>query len=205
MASEGSVTRWVRELKAGDEGAAQALWERYFSRLVRLCREKLADHPRRAYDEEDVALSAFDSLCRGARKGNFPMLCDRDNLWPLLVTIATRKAVDHIQHERRKKRGAGQVQGESGVTEGQTSTGQWGIQQVIGNEPTPELAAMVVEEYERLIGRLEDEKLRIVAQFKLEGYTTKEIAARLRCSPRTVTRKLWVIRTIWSEEGPRDG
>ena len=72
MFSRGSVTGWIGQVKGGDEAAAQKLWERYFSRLVRLCRKRLADHPRRAYDEEDVALSAFDSFFQGAQKGNFP-------------------------------------------------------------------------------------------------------------------------------------
>src|SRR5262245_33091123 len=42
MASEGSVTHWLGQLQAGDPAAVQALWERYFSRLVELVRQKLA-------------------------------------------------------------------------------------------------------------------------------------------------------------------
>jgi hypothetical protein len=34
MASEGSVTNWISQLRAGDAAAAQKLWERYFRRLV---------------------------------------------------------------------------------------------------------------------------------------------------------------------------
>ena len=62
MASTGSVTTWVEQLRAGNRAAAQQLWERYFSRLVNLARTKLRGLRRRAADEEDVALSAFDSL-----------------------------------------------------------------------------------------------------------------------------------------------
>lgn len=204
MVSEGSVTDWIRELKAGDEPAAQKLWERYFSRLVRLCRKKLGGHPRRADDEEDIALSAFDSLCRGAREGRFPLLRDRDNLWPLLVVIASRKAVDQIRRDHREKRGGGQVQGESALDGDQSYGGQRGIEQVIGNEPTPGFAALVAEQYERLLKRLGDQTLQTVAQLKLQGYTSEEIAQRLDCSKRTVTRKLWRIRTIWCREGPDD-
>ena len=69
MASEGSVTSWLDQLKAGDTAAAQPLWEAYFRRLVALARGKLQGAPRRAADEEDVALSAFDSFCRGAEQG----------------------------------------------------------------------------------------------------------------------------------------
>src|SRR5438093_1781378 len=58
MASEGSVTRWLGQLKAGDAAAAQPLWERYIRRLTGLARKKLHGRPGRAADEEDVALSA---------------------------------------------------------------------------------------------------------------------------------------------------
>ena len=64
----GSVTRWIGDLKAGGEGAAQQLWERYFDRLVRMARNKLKAKARRfavAEDEEDAALSAFDKFLSG--------------------------------------------------------------------------------------------------------------------------------------------
>ena len=114
---EGSVTRWLHELVAGDQAAAQELWNRYFQRLVGLARSKLRGAPRRAADEEDVALSAFDSFCRGAEQGRFPRLDDRDNLWRLLVVITERKACDLVQHEHRQKRGGGEVRGESGLAD----------------------------------------------------------------------------------------
>src|SRR6516164_8814650 len=79
MASEGSVTRWIGQLQAGDPAAVQQLWQRYFQRLVVLARKKLRGSPRRVADEEDVALSAFDSFCRQAEKGRFPQLLDRDD------------------------------------------------------------------------------------------------------------------------------
>jgi len=54
---EGSVTRWIRDLKFGGDSAAQNPWERYFDRLARLARKKLqsAHRPRTAADEEDAA------------------------------------------------------------------------------------------------------------------------------------------------------
>ena len=87
MLSNGSVSHWIVQLKAGNQAAAQELWEDYFQRLVRLARRRLRGRSRRAADEEDVALSAFDSFCRGAEQGRFPRLTDRDNLWRLLVVI----------------------------------------------------------------------------------------------------------------------
>src|SRR4051794_22257712 len=104
MPERESVTQWVQRLQAGDRAAAQRLWEGYFRRLVGLARKRLGGMPRRAADEEDVALSAFDSFCRGAEQGRFPQLEDRDDLWQVLVLLTARKAADLAQHEGRDKR-----------------------------------------------------------------------------------------------------
>jgi len=96
MSPEGSISRLLQGLKTGDDAAALSLWERYCDRLVRLARLKLRNAKRRMADGEDVALSAFHSLCRGAREGRFPALADRDGLWGLLVFITAQKAADQV-------------------------------------------------------------------------------------------------------------
>jgi hypothetical protein len=79
MSSPGSITCWIRDLKAGQRTATQPLWEHYFQQLVARASQKLAGLPRRA-DEEDVALSAFASFCRAAEKGRLSQLHDRHDL-----------------------------------------------------------------------------------------------------------------------------
>jgi hypothetical protein len=74
MASEGSISHCLSMLKAGDHAAAQLLWERYFLQLVGLARSRLRGSARRAADEEDVALSVFDSFYQRAMRGQFPRL-----------------------------------------------------------------------------------------------------------------------------------
>jgi DNA-directed RNA polymerase specialized sigma24 family protein len=188
-----SVTQWIRALKHGDQSAAQRLWEAYFRRLVGLARARLRDSPRRIADEEDVALSAFDSFCRGAQTGRFPRLDDRNDLWQILVLITVRKAIDLFNYERRPSRGMGRVQS-------LTELGQEGLEAVGGAEPTPELAAQLAEEFERLMKQLGDSTLERIATLKLEGYADDEIAARLGCVTRTVERKLALIRRTWSSD-----
>jgi hypothetical protein len=110
MSTTESVSYWIGKLKNGERAAVQRLWERYFRRLVGLVRTKLRSAPRSlAADEEDVALSAFDSFCRHAEEGRFPRLQDRDDLWQVLVLVAVRKAANLVIHERRQKRGGGKV------------------------------------------------------------------------------------------------
>jgi DNA-directed RNA polymerase specialized sigma24 family protein len=200
VSAQGSVTHWIGRLKAGEHAAAQPLFERYFGQMVRLARARLRGLPGRAVDEEDVALSAFASFCRGAAQGKFPQLQDSDNLWPLLVVLTARKAINCANRERRQKRGGGAVQGESARPEADTGDEVRGIEQVVGTEPTPEFAAQVAEECERLLALLGDATLRDVALWKMEGYSNDEIAARLGCVARTVERKLGLIRTLWRGE-----
>jgi hypothetical protein len=59
MTPEGSVTRWIEQLKTGDPLAAQKLWEQYFRRLVGLARKRIRGTRRRVQDEEGVALSGL--------------------------------------------------------------------------------------------------------------------------------------------------
>jgi DNA-directed RNA polymerase specialized sigma24 family protein len=193
MSSDGSVTHLIGMLKGGDRAAAQHLWEAYFGRLVGLARSRLRSVSRRVADEEDVALSAFESFYRRAEHGQFPQLQDRDDLWQLLFVLTVRKAINLVHYQGRKSRGGGRVQSLADL-EG------LGDEDLLGAEPSPELAAQMTEECQRLLDRLGDETLRSVALWKMEGYTNAEIAGRLGCVEQTVERKLRAIRTVWSDE-----
>jgi RNA polymerase sigma factor (sigma-70 family) len=199
MSSKSSVTTWMGQLQAGDPAAAQKLWESYFQRLVGLARKKLQDAPRRAADEEDVALSAFASFCRNAASGQFPQLADRDDLWRLLVTITARKAYNLRRDEGRQKRGGGDVLSLAQLP-GSPSGAEPALAQLVDQEPTPDFAAQVAEESRRLLECLGDDQLRTIALYKLEGDTNDQIASKLGCVRATVQRKLCLIREIWTKE-----
>jgi RNA polymerase sigma factor (sigma-70 family) len=193
MAEGDSVTIWIRQLKIGDADAAQQLWNRYFERLVRLAQRRLVGAPCQMADEEDVALSAFNSVCIRAAEGKFPKLDDRQDLWRLLVTITVRKALAQRKYANRQKRRPGegnQFRSDDDDTDA--------IQQVMGTEPSPELAAQMAEDCRLLMEQLDDPQLRTIAQRKLEGYTNEEIAAQLGTVARTVERKLQRIRMLWA-------
>jgi RNA polymerase sigma factor (sigma-70 family) len=197
MSDDGSVTRWLGQLQAREQAAVQQLWERYFRRLVGLARKKLGGGPQRDDDGEDVALSAFDSFCRNAEGGHFPQLFDRDSLWRLLVVITTRKAAHLLRDEGRQKRGGGVEH----VRDALGSPDEAAVlEEVLSREPDPAFAAQVAEEYRVLLARLGDRDLEAVALWRMEGYTVEEIAERLGCVPRSVKRKLRVIRGLWESE-----
>ena len=186
MAERGSVTGALHGLRAGDEAAAQRLWEGYFRRLVGLARARLAGRPAGPDGSEDVALSAFASFCRAAEAGRFSRLADRDDLWQVLVMLTARKAVDAVARERAGKRGGG-------------ATTAPLPEDFLSDEPTPDFAGEVADQCRALLDRLDDDGLRQIALWKLEGYTNQEVAGRLGKSEATVERKLDLIRRTWED------
>jgi DNA-directed RNA polymerase specialized sigma24 family protein len=198
VSNSGSVSLWIAQLKAGADDAARPLWQNYYHRLVGRARARLAGTARRAADEEDVALSAFDSFCRAAGRGRFPDLHDRDDLWHLLALITDRKACDLANRERRQRRGGGRVVDEAALREGSAEGAP--LAGVASPDPGPEHALLAAEECRRLLDLLGDPDLRQVALYRLEGYTMDEIAAQLGRVPRTVKRWLRLIRQAWEQE-----
>ncbi len=197
-----SVTKWIAELKFGSEDAARKLWQRYFYSLVRLARGRLATTSKRVADEEDVAVSVFKSLCKGAKRGRFALLTNRDDLSRLLLTITRQKSVDHKRRETSQKRGGGQVRGESIFLQPGEARFAAGLDELVGKEPTPEYLAQVNEQFDALLGRLRNDALRDIALWRMEGYTNDEIAQQLRITTRSVERKLKLIREKWAMELP---
>ncbi len=197
--SQPSISQWIIGAKEGRSQAIDALWGRYFQKLVRLARQRLAALPRRAADEEDLALSVFASFCHAAEEGRFPDLAGRDDLWRLLITMTAQKVIDQRRHDGRAKRGSGRVRGESALDDFDPQHGGRGLEYVVGDSPTPEFAAIMAEECSRLLGSLEED-LRQIAVAKMEDYTNEEIAERLDCSVSTVERSLRLIRKIWQRE-----
>ena len=151
MASDGSVTHWIHEIKEGDSVAAQQLWERYFGRLVQLARRELHGGNRRVADEEDVAVDVFEKFCRAAEAGRFSQIWrDRDALWRLLVRMTARQAIDQLRRESRARRGGGGVRGESALGAARLDDPN-AIAQVIGDQPTPEFCATMTEQFHKLM------------------------------------------------------
>ena len=181
-----SVTLWLVELQNGDPDAAERLWNTYFQLLVLVGRSILGEAPRQAADEEDVAISAFNSFCLRAADGRFPRLRDRDDLWKLLFTITVRKAQKQARREnlRRSIDDAASFFRES----------------FAGPHVSPSFISIVDNTMDHLLNSLHDSTLVEVAIAKCEGYSNAEIATKIGKSISPVERKLQLIRRIWSSE-----
>ena len=194
MEPEGSVTRWIAQLKDGDRAAASPLWEAYFHRLVALARTRLRGTRATRRRRGGCRAGRLRQLLPSRERGQFPQLEGRDDLWQLLFVLTVRKAVDLTRREARQP---GRVARERSLWE----QAELNPEQLLGSEPTPEFAALVADECRRLLDRLGDETLRSAAVWKMEGETNAAIAARLGCVESTIERKLKRIRDLWTREG----
>jgi len=184
MQTEGSVTRLIPSLKAGDDKALEEIFQRYFVRLVGLARKRLDPEFRRMTDEDDAAQSALKSFWHRLKDGGFPKLVNSATLWSLLAKITRRKVADHVHREMAKKRGGSKMQGESALSTRED------------RKPTASEVAELVDECEKALAALPSDVLRQVAILEADGYSRKEVASQLNCSERTVARYLAELRKI---------
>jgi DNA-directed RNA polymerase specialized sigma24 family protein len=137
-----------------------------------------------------------------ARDGHrFDEVNDHDDHWKLLVAITARKACKQRRRHYADKRGGGALRSESVFLRPDGGEEHHeGVGQVLGQEPTPELADMKAEDCRRMLNSLDDETLRHLTLFTLEGYDTQEIAEKLGCVRRSVERNPERIPEKWSWE-----
>ncbi len=195
--SEEPITDLLFALKDGQSDAADRLWSIYYHLMCELAGRRLRKSPDLLADQEDVALSAFKSFCVGVRKGRFPTLKDREGLWPLLIALTMRKAVDAIRHGTRQKRGGGKTDNPLGSA---TLDRTVDVLQSMANGPQPEVAIELHDLLQRLLKNLRqmgDDRLEKIVQLRIEGYSNQEIAHKLGCVVRTVERKIRLIEDCW--------
>lgn len=196
ITSDQAISFWIEQLAAGDERAPEVIWNNYFEKIQRYAKKRLREMPRRTSDEQDIALSAFQSFFEAVKADRFPKLNDRDDLWKILITITARKASAHQRKHLAEKRGGGEVRGESVFI--RVDDANAGLHQFLGGEPTPEFVAEMEEQFESLLNQLGDDTLREIADAKFQGFSNEEIAEKIGKNVRTVERKLALIRQIWT-------
>jgi len=200
LSSQHSVSQWIAELKDQEAEAAQRIWERYVDKLLQLAKQRLGHAPRRVADEEDIAQSVFISLCRAAAEGRLSDVKKRDELWWLLIRLTQHKVTDYVRRETAKKRGGGLIQAEGILARGEERGGEFSLDELFGKDLTPDFLVILADEHQRLLGLLRDDQMRNIANSRIEGYSTHEIAEQHSTSTRTIERKLRLIRSTWSKE-----
>jgi RNA polymerase sigma-70 factor (ECF subfamily) len=181
MAASDSFSDVMTRLRAGDQSAARAIFERFVRKLVRLARGQFNAVLRRKVDPEDVVQSAYKSFFLRYGAGKLEVH-DWGNLWGLLTMITLRKCLDRVEYHRAECR---DVQREAAAQPAAEGTQPWW--EAVAREPTPEEAAVLVETVEQLVRDL-DAQERPILQMSLQGYTTPEICEQLGLAERSVRR-----------------
>lgn len=189
MAQENSFDELIARLRAGDESAAQQLFDRFIDRLIQLARSRMDRALRQKVDAEDVVQSVFKSFFRRQAEAPFA-LGNWDDLWSLLVVITLRKCVGKIRRFHGKgrdvrKEAAGPFLGDDAAV----------VHEAVAREPTPAEAAMLTETVEHMMRGLGEHE-RQVFEMRLQGYMVAEISARTGRSEYTVEGMLKRIRKM---------
>jgi DNA-directed RNA polymerase specialized sigma24 family protein len=207
----GSITRWLQALKAGRPDAVEAIWRRYYDRVLAVARLRLRQGPHQAVEDgEDVALSALNGLADAAAQGRFERLDDRFDLWQILAGITVKKALQRRRWYNRWKRSGRPTSADRATSPERPRHATPRVEhdfltRAVSKEPDPEFAAILREQIEHLLGALPDPTLRQIAEWRMQGATNTEIARKLGRAVRTIERKVDLIRLVWEKTGDDDG
>jgi RNA polymerase sigma-70 factor (ECF subfamily) len=187
MHLDSSFSEMAERLRAGDERAAAAVFERYANRLIAVARTRLEERVRARVDADDVVQSVFRSFFSRQANDQF-QIEDWDGLWALLVRITVRKSAETARKHRAARRNVAResspIQPEDG------SSTRW---EAPAREPTPEEVATLHETMEAMMAKL-DERQRNMLSLHLQGFTVMEIGEQVGRSERAVHRTLATIR-----------
>ena len=183
------LERW----RAGDEKAAAELYHRYVERLCGLAHRRLSTKLAARLDAEDIVQSVFRSFFVRAQEGKFVIQGD-DDIWKLLAQITIHKTLKQVDYHRRGKRDAG-AEVKASSADGDL------LMTYISREPTPDEAAIFIDELEFFLRELRPED-RTIIEMRLEGFDNVEIAERLGISDRTIRRLMERIRSLADRERP---
>src|SRR5262249_49280163 len=122
--------------RAGEEGAARVVFERFTRRLIGLAHSQLDERFRHKIDPEDLVQSVYKSFF--LRYGDGMLAAEGvDGLWGLLTRITVRKCAERIRYHRAACR---DMLREAPAPSQAQTTDPW--QEAVAREPTPEEAAV---------------------------------------------------------------
>lgn len=93
------LARW----QAGDQEAAQAIYQRYAQRLCALAEKDIGERLARRVGPEDIVQSVFRTFFRRTGDGQFAV-DHSGSLWRLLVRITANKVLRHAEREGAARR-----------------------------------------------------------------------------------------------------
>lgn len=179
-------TELVRRWREGDHEAADELYGRYIRRMTRIIGRNLSPGQGRRLEPEDIAHSAFRTVFRRLRDGEFHFRDDSD-LWKLLVTVSLNKARGSSRRNLAQKRTIEREESLSRQTEHAIP--------LLQKEPSIGDVVAFRETLQLVLSELGSEDAEVL-RLRLEGHNQAEMASQLGVTPRTVRRKMSDIRRL---------
>ena len=188
----GSVSHWLRDIKAGDDNAVDAIWQRYYERVVHFAIRKMKINPDQAVDGEDIAQLALHRFCLNVTSGRYPNLDDREQLWDLLAVFTLNRIRKHLRACNTIKR--------SGTV---VSFLKFPRAQALIDLRAPEAPTIMKDMVKYWLDRLDEEdptgELRQIAVWSMEEISGSEIARILKRRKSYVLQRIRLIRLLWEE------
>ena len=181
----------VTNYQAGSESAAKDLFDRYCERLLRLAKRRIGSRMASRFDPEDVVQSAFRTFFTRVKNDEFTF-AEENDLFKLLVRLTVRKTLRRIQYHRAEKRNPE-------VETGQPSDGSELFTKIASHEPTAEVEVALIDEFEKFVEQL-PELDRQVLELKVQGFSTTEIAEKLKTYDRKVRRVIERLESLSDEQ-----
>jgi RNA polymerase sigma-70 factor, ECF subfamily len=176
MHAEPAVSDIVSHLFVGDPATAQAVFNRYSERLVRLAEKHLSRRLAGRVDGEDIVQSVFRTFFRRGADGEF-RLDGSAQLWQLLVRITVLKARAKARHHTADKRDAAVERPIADAFD------------PAANEPGPEDAVILIDQIDAILRDLPPVYGQVLG-LRLQGRNVTDVADELNLSRQTIHRAL---------------
>ncbi len=167
--------------RRGDEKAAEALFHRYYARLVGLARRQMGGILYQLEDSADVVQSVFRSVFVRGRADQIQLASD-DSLWPLLVTITVNKIRNRIKYHTRQRRD-------------RRRHVPLDDRDPLETGPTPEDATRLQELIQELRAPFGQQRQAVIDDL-LKGLSVAEVARRTGLAERTVYKTRQAVKEI---------
>jgi DNA-directed RNA polymerase specialized sigma24 family protein len=188
----GSVSNWLKEIKSGDVDAVEAIWKRYYQRVVAFAIQRMKINPDCAVDGEDIAQLTMHRFCLNASSGQYPNLDDRQQLWDLLVVCTLNRIRKHLRDCNRIKR--------SGLNR---VVFKFKRSEALEDLQAPEGPTIMADMVQSWLDRLDREdptgQLKQIAIWSMEDISGSEIARIIKKRKSLVLQQIRLIRILWEE------
>lgn len=182
---------FIDRLRAGENDA----WTLFYERYERRVRKYLADRIRNSgwssrADSGDVWGSLVASLVRRLESDKEQLAIEKMTAFVMGMARNKWRAQNAKQFAKKRDRH-------------NETADRFALDAAEQSGPAPIQVALAREEYERFMNRLDDLDRQIL-ELELQNYSTKEIAAKINRSPRTVQLRLEKIDYLFAIAGERE-